>query len=114
MNRWTKSRGSWHFLRREFFALAAVALGVLLFQPICDAHEFDAGDPATCCESMADAAALTVVVPAVSAAGQLVPGVAIAPASTPRPIAARILAAAPRGHPPACLPYHVRSSRNLS
>jgi hypothetical protein len=111
MKRRIRSLGSFVHLTRGFLTLAAVAILVVLWQPICDAHEIDAGD--SCCASMVDAAP-AVAVPAISVAGQSAPAVAIAQAPAQRPAAERILAAVPRGHPPACLAYHARSTRNLN
>jgi len=94
------------------FALAAVALFTLLLQPICQASEFDPGDPSACCMSLDEAAPGAIPAAAVSAGSSAI--LSRPPTPTVRPAARPHRSAAPPDPILACLSYHSRSSRNLS
>lgn len=101
--------------RIKSVVLAALAASALLVQPICDAHEFSAGDPAECCVSIADAAPVDFANAAPPAAKPS-PAVSIAEVlpGAWRAAARNTAAAAPPDHSPTLPPYHVRSARILS
>lgn len=101
--------------RIKSVVLAALAAAVLLVQPICDAHELGAGDPAECCVSIADAAPVDFAnaTPPAAKPSPAVPIAEVLPGVW-RAAARNTAAAALPDHPLASLPYHVRSARILS
>ena len=111
MNRQTNTAGVRNHWARGFFALALLALGVFLLQPVCIAHEVQSDD--TCCVSIADAAP-----PDDAASPVLLRMVPAAPVSNVTALvwhssAPRARSSAPPGDLRACPPYHARSARNL-
>jgi hypothetical protein len=101
--------------RIKSIVLAALALSVLLVQPVCLTHETDIDDHAACSASIADAALVDLAAAGLPVAkpSPAVPFAEILP--PPWRMAARNTAAAtPPDHPPSSPPYHARSARVLS
>ena len=113
MSNRTKSVARWSLFRQGFLVLAAFALSVLLVQPVCDAHEMSAGDPAACCALVTDASPTGFVNATPPTAKPSVLVAEVLPAAW-RAAARDAAIAAPPYHPPASLPYHARSARILS